>query len=97
VSNPPYITEKDFSTLQPEVRFEPRAALYGGKDGLDFYRKIIPRVRYYLQPGGMLAFEIGYGQARKIAQLLEKEKLFSSIEVKKDYSGIERIIIAKVH
>ncbi len=95
VSNPPYVTEKDFAALQPEVGYEPKAALYGGKDGLDFYRKIIPQARYYLQPGGLLAFEIGYGQAGKIKQLLEKEQLFSNIEIKKDYAGIERIIIAK--
>ncbi|MDD5258675.1 MAG: peptide chain release factor N(5)-glutamine methyltransferase [bacterium] len=97
VSNPPYVKAKDFSLLQPEVGYEPKAALYGGKDGLDFYRKIISQARYYLQPGGLLAFEIGYGQARKIRQLLEKEQLFSSIEIKKDYSGIERIILAKSH
>ncbi|MBI5555941.1 MAG: peptide chain release factor N(5)-glutamine methyltransferase [Elusimicrobia bacterium] len=95
ISNPPYLNEKDFWKLQPEVGFEPKAALYGGKDGLDFYRKIIPQVRYYLQPGGILAFEIGCGQAKKIKQMLEKEKIFSSIEVKKDYSGIERIIIGR--
>ncbi len=95
VSNPPYVAEKDYLKLQPEVGFEPKSALYGGKDGLNFYRKIIPQARYYLQPGGILAFEIGYGQVRKIVQLLGKEKIFSSIEVKKDYSGIERIIIAK--
>ncbi len=95
VSNPPYVNAKDFSSLPPEVGYEPKAALYGGKDGLDFYRKIIPQARYYLQPGGLLAFEIGYGQAGKIKQLLEKEKLFNSIEVKKDYSGIERIILGK--
>ena len=94
VSNPPYVSEKDYSKLQPEVGFEPKAALYGGKDGLDFYRKIIPQARYYLQPGGILAFEIGYGQANNIKAMLEKEKLFKHINVVKDYSGIERIITA---
>ncbi len=96
VSNPPYISEKDFLKLQPEVGFEPRAALYGGKDGLDFYRKIIPSARYYLQPGGIMAFEIGYGQADKIKAMLEKEKLFEHVSVIKDYSGIERIITAQM-
>lgn len=95
VSNPPYVTEKDFRKLQSEVGFEPKAALYGGKDGLDFYRRIIPQARYYLQPGGILAFELGYGQAKKIKAMLEKENIFSSIEIKKDYSGTERIIIGK--
>ncbi|MDD5492041.1 MAG: peptide chain release factor N(5)-glutamine methyltransferase [bacterium] len=95
VSNPPYVNAKDFSLLQPEVGYEPKAALYGGKDGLDFYRKIVPQARYYLHPGGILAFEIGYGQGRKVKQLLEKESLFRSIEIKKDYAGIERIISAK--
>lgn len=96
VSNPPYVTEKEYLKLQPEVGFEPKAALYGGKDGLDFYRKIIPQARYYLRAGGILAFEIGYGQANKIKPLLEKEKLFEPVNMIKDYSGIERIITARM-
>lgn len=93
VANPPYLSDKDFRNLQPEVAYEPKSALYGGKDGLDYYRKIVSQLKQYLNPRGFIAFEMGYGQAEKINDLLLKEKIFSNIDVKKDYCGIERIII----
>lgn len=95
VSNPPYLSDKDFQSLQPEVGFEPKSALYGGKDGLRFYRRIIGGLKNYLDTPGMLALEIGYGQAPRIKKMLERENLFKRIEIKKDYSGIKRIIIAQ--
>lgn len=63
VSNPPYLSKTDWDNVQEELKFEPKRALDGGKDGLDFYRKIIPEARHHLKPGGLLAFEVGAGQA----------------------------------
>ena len=63
VSNPPYLSEGDWKEVQEELKFEPKKALDGGKDGLDFYRRIIPEARHHLRPGGLLAFEVGAGQA----------------------------------
>jgi len=63
VSNPPYLSAKDMGELQEELKFEPRGALDGGTDGLDFYRRIIAEAGHYLEPGGFLVFEVGAGQA----------------------------------
>jgi release factor glutamine methyltransferase len=95
VSNPPYVKAGDFKTLQPEVKYEPRAALYGGKDGLDAYRKMIPLSGEHLVPAGILALEIGYRQAGRIRALLAREKIFRQVDIIEDYSGIERIVIAR--
>ena len=70
VSNPPYIRTADLADLQPEVRdFEPRMALDGGIDGLDYYRAIIPAAVGHLHPGGWLLFEVGIGQAESVREL----------------------------
>ncbi|MBQ7726032.1 MAG: peptide chain release factor N(5)-glutamine methyltransferase, partial [Clostridia bacterium] len=61
VSNPPYISAEEMNTISPEATFEPREALYGGEDGLDFYRAILNAYRDSLLPGGMIAFEVGRG------------------------------------
>ena len=64
VSNPPYIPADEYVALEPNVRdYEPRLALYGGVDGLDFYRRLVPGAALLLRPGGMLAVEVGAGQA----------------------------------
>ena len=70
VSNPPYIDEIDMKTLEKELSFEPQNALYGGKDGLFFYKKIISGSLDYLSANGVLAFEIGYNQMKIISNLL---------------------------
>ena len=97
VCNPPYIKTEELNNLEIEVRdFDPILALDGGKDGLDFYRKIIKSAPNYLtcENGlGKIYFEIGVGQSEAIVKLLEKN--FEEIEVIKDYSGIDRFIIAK--
>lgn len=97
VCNPPYIKSEDLSKLEIEVRdFDPILALDGGKDGLDFYRKIIKVLPEYLDLTnkiGKIYFEIGFDQSDAIVKLLSKE--FEEIEVIKDYSGINRFIIAK--
>ncbi len=95
ISNPPYVSKKEMEGLQPEIKaYEPLSALYGGEDGLDFYRRIVDEAPFYLSDGGLLIMEIGCSQAERVKDLLENEGLFSQIEVKKDLSGIDRIIKA---
>jgi len=96
ISNPPYIDSYDFKSLPPEVKDnEPKIALYGGIDGLDYYRKIIRESPQYLKKKGFLALEVGAGQARKVKELILKENNFTQdIEIIKDYLGIERVVIA---
>jgi len=95
VSNPPYVSKEAMERLQPEIKgYEPVLALYGGEDGLDFYRRIIREAPRYLKQQGGLIMEIGFNQAGHVRSLFEKEKVFSRIEVKRDLAGIERIIKA---
>lgn len=92
VSNPPYIPGADIETLQPEVRdFEPRSALDGGTDGLDFYRQIIRAAPQHLASGGWLLLEVGIGQAREVSQMLA-ENSFSDIYSAKDSGSIDRVV-----
>jgi len=97
VCNPPYIKTEDLNKLEIEVRdFDPILALDGGKDGLDFYRQIIKFAPEYLDTKnglGKIYLEIGVGQREPIVKMLSKH--FEDIEVVKDYSGIDRFIIAK--
>lgn len=90
VTNPPYLTAKDMRELQTEVGFEPETALYGGEDGLDYYRRIIPLWSGKLRPGGMLAAEIGMGQEREVMKLFEQSGIMAQSE--KDLCGIIRVI-----
>lgn len=93
LSNPPYIADSDISSLQIEVRdYEPLNALKGGPDGLQFFRRIISDSPTYLAGGGFLLMEMGYGQARSVADIAEANGSFEKAEVIRDYSGIERII-----
>lgn len=94
VCNPPYVKSADLSKLEIEVRdFDPILALDGGKDGLDFYREIISQAPEKLNAGGKIYFEVGVNQSKPVAKLLNKN--FQDIEIVKDYSGIERFVIAK--
>lgn len=95
VSNPPYVAEDDFSQLPVEVLCEPRQALRGGKDGLDFYRRITKEAKAYLRQGGYLAVEVGFGQAGSVSQMFSRAGL-KSIEVVQDFSGIERVVLGKL-
>ena len=93
VSNPPYIPTGDLGGLQPEVReFEPREALDGGIDGLDFYRAIIPAAPEHLSPGGWLLFEVGIGQADQVRGLFEETGRFGEITTAKDQGEIDRVV-----
>ena len=92
VSNPPYIKTEDISSLQPEVKdFEPRSALDGGADGLDFYRVIARDAKARLTSGGALLLEVGINQAEDVKALLEVDY---RVEIIKDINGIDRIIKA---
>lgn len=96
VSNPPYISKKMMAGLEPEVKdYEPVTALYGGDDGLDFYRRIISESSAYLIQGGYLILEMGYGQAEKIKKLIKQNNVFEHIDIKKDLAGIDRVIKAQ--
>ena len=90
VSNPPYIKSSEIEGLQREVQFEPREALDGGADGLDFYTYIAREWKKYLKPNGNLLFEIGNDQADEVACLLETNG-YKNIEIKNDMYGNPRI------
>jgi release factor glutamine methyltransferase len=97
VSNPPYVPKGDIATLQSEVsRFEPRTALDGGEDGLDLIRRIVAGAPLYLAGGGTLLMEIGYGQAEDVKAIIEESDSSWTVEVKRDYAGIERIVKARI-
>ncbi|WP_300410701.1 peptide chain release factor N(5)-glutamine methyltransferase [Lagierella sp.] len=94
VSNPPYITKEDMKALDDRVKKEPKMALFGGDDGLDFYRKIINNASDFLNPKGYIAFEIGYDQGKTVPDLLNTAG-FKDISVIKDYNGFDRCVIAR--
>lgn len=92
VSNPPYIRTDVIDTLMPEVKdYEPHVALDGREDGLYFYREIIAQAGAYLNPEGMLFFEIGYDQGEEVRRLME-EAGYCDIKVVKDYAGLDRVV-----
>ena len=91
VSNPPYLTREDMARLQPEVAKEPEMALFGGTDGLDFYRGILSRWMKRLKRGGMMAVEIGIGQESDVMQLFRENGL--TADCIKDACGIFRVVL----
>ena len=96
ISNPPYVAAGELNRLQPEVsRFEPRVALDGGKDGLKFYLPLIEEAKIFLHPGGYLVLEMGINQAEAVQQIIVEKNQFHYPEIIKDYSGVERVIIAQ--
>ncbi|WMI81028.1 peptide chain release factor N(5)-glutamine methyltransferase [Anaerotignum sp. MB30-C6] len=96
VSNPPYIAKEVIEGLMPEVRdFEPRNALDGGEDGLDFYRSIIADSRHWLRDGGWLFFEIGYDQGQALLSLME-EAGFCKCMLQQDLAGLDRVVFGKL-
>lgn len=92
LSNPPYIRTAEIEELQEEVRLhDPRMALDGREDGLYFYRRIVSEAREHLEPGGVLAFEIGYDQAEAVSSLMEQAG-YTQVSVKKDLAGLDRVV-----
>ena len=95
VSNPPYIDATDMEGLEVSVRdFEPHMALYGGTDGLDFYRSITEKYRQNLKPGGYLCYEFGEDQGDDVCNILA-ENGFTVRRRVKDFYGTERAVIAQ--
>jgi len=96
VSNPPYIASAEITTLDPEVKdFDPRSALDGGADGLDFYRRLAKESKAFLKPAGKIMVEFGDGQAHDINKIFEAEKWVVEA-VREDYSHRARILIARL-
>ena len=96
VSNPPYISKKEYDCLPSGVRdFEPESALLSGADGTAFHKKIIKAGGIYLKPGGWSFMEIGAGQIEMVEYMLNESNLYDSIAFRDDYAGIERVAIAR--
>lgn len=96
VSNPPYITGEEMGQLDSGVKdFEPHLALYGGEDGLDFYRSIAKNYRASLKPGGIACFEFGMGQGDEVCAILE-ENGYLILERTRDYNDRERAVAAQI-
>lgn len=91
VSNPPYVSDKYMENLQKEVTFEPKTSVWGGTDGLDFYRAIAKNWYPNIKTGGFIAFEIGDEQGRSVEAIL-KENGYYGVSVWEDYSGLDRIV-----
>jgi release factor glutamine methyltransferase len=91
VSNPPYIPSDEIQGLMPEVRdFEPRAALDGGPDGLNFYRRIAKDAHFFLKKDGLVVIEMGYGQSQPIQELFLSSGKYGRADILKDLAGIDR-------
>lgn len=93
VSNPPYVGESEHDKVQLEVRkFEPHVAVFGGEEGLDIYRRLIPQAQRVLRPGRWLAMEIGYSQEDRVRSLLGD---WEDVRTIPDLQGIPRVIVAR--
>lgn len=90
--NPPYLTSRDMNELQKEVTFEPEEALFGGDDGLDFYRAVTRLWKDKLKQGGMLIYEIGMGQEHEVMQIMIQHG-FENVRCKPDACGIMRCVM----
>ncbi|MGO1368674.1 MAG: peptide chain release factor N(5)-glutamine methyltransferase [Senegalia sp. (in: firmicutes)] len=97
VSNPPYIPSRDIDDLQIEVsKYEPRLALDGGDDGLVFYKYITKKAREKLTEDGVLCYEIGYDQGLSVKNIMN-ENGFKNIEILKDLSGRDRVVVGRMN
>lgn len=96
VSNPPYIPTKEIAELPIDVQQEPKIALDGGKDGLDFYRKIAENASKFLNRQGYLCLEIGYNQKESVKKIIEEQKRYVETYCKKDLCQNDRIIVTRI-
>lgn len=94
VCNPPYVTAEEMSVLQTEVRYEPAMALYGGRDGLDFYHIVTQTWKKRIRPGGWLLYEFGDGQHEAVGKILAGNG-FENITFHRDLAGIVRTVSAQ--
>ncbi len=96
-SNPPYVSTDEASTLPPDIRkHEPKIALFAGVDGLDIIRRIVTDAPQFLNPQGKLILEIGYNQSYTVQDLIRSQPAYKRCEIIKDYSGIERVVLASI-
>lgn len=96
VSNPPYVARAEASDLQPEVRdWEPEAALFAGPEGLDVLRALAAGAADRLRPGGLLALELGLGQAERMGEAVRSASGFGEPRVRRDLAGRPRILLAQ--
>jgi release factor glutamine methyltransferase len=94
VSNPPYIPEGDRAGLDPEVReWDPPSALFAGPEGLDVILPLVEGASEFLLPQGLLAMEVGDGQARGVARAMEQTEAFREIRIRPDLAGRERVVL----
>lgn len=94
ISNPPYVTTEEMQVLPEDVRQEPRMALWGGEDGLYFYRKIVAAAVTQLNSSGWLAFEVGWQQGDAVRQLL-LDHGFDDVEILQDWQGLDRVVCGR--
>lgn len=94
VSNPPYVTGSEMEALAPELGFEPAMALYAAGEGLAFYQHIAPAYRAALAPGGWLAFEIGWQQAKAVLAILQAAG-YQNPACKQDMAGNDRVVLGQ--
>ncbi len=96
VSNPPYISDAEYEKLAPNVKnYEPKQALLGGPDGLEFYRRILEQAGRFLKPDSAVMLEIGCEQGPAVKQMLEQSGLFASVEIHKDLAQKDRIAVGR--
>lgn len=95
VSNPPYIPTGDINGLDKSVKKEPTIALDGGKDGMDFYRKILKQALNYLNNNAVLIFEIGYDELEKFKEIINRYAEYKVVESLKDFGGNDRVVVCR--
>jgi len=95
ISNPPYISLNELDNLQSEVNKEPKLALFGGKDGLYFYKNIINEAPLYLKSSGFLVLELAKDRANPVKDAIKDSLHFRNPTFIKDYNGINRVVIAE--
>lgn len=93
LSNPPYVTESAYRSLEGEIYHEPMGAFVGGEDGLDFYRRFTPIYKNYIAKSGFIAYEIGYDQAEMLKAIADECSM--SCQIIKDLSGNDRVAVLK--
>ena len=97
VSNPPYIATSEIKTLPKDVRQEPIIALDGGKDGLEFYKKIYDKGFEFLNKEGYICVEIGYNQKEAVKKIIEQKKRYVETYCKKDLCENDRVVVCKIY
>lgn len=95
VSNPPYVSSYEISRLQREVKREPFLALFGGKDGLYFYKRIIKEAHFYLKTCGFIVMEAAKGRSKIVLKKILADSRYRIISCIKDYNNIDRVIVAQ--